>query len=68
MIRLGATEDECADLLIRVLCRAFACTVTTVQNGGSVRICECRSCWLGMLFGLRRDSLGPAQCPGAGIC
>jgi hypothetical protein len=35
MIRLGATADEEADLLICVLCGAHVCTVTTMQNGGS---------------------------------
>src|SRR5580704_12120615 len=57
MIRLSATPDECADLLIRVLCRAFACTVTTVQNGGSVRTCECRSC------GEQQDGCGQHDSP-----
>jgi hypothetical protein len=33
MIRQGATENECADLLIRILCGTSVCTATAMQNG-----------------------------------
>jgi hypothetical protein len=53
MTRLGATKDEHADLLTCVLCGAFACTATTMQNGGpgvpawhrtAVSAAGCRPC------------------------
>ena|ERR1700742_4851064 len=61
MIKLGAAEDECADLLICVLCGAPVCTVTAIQNGGS------RAPYLGTAATIRDASHVPAGAVTASI-